>query len=125
MIFIYNFITFGVGACVPFQYSSVFLPIDMSISAILLTALVFQIPFTPKLPKQCSHFSSTLANGYFLALAKADLKDWKPGKDDEGNPLPPPSGVSECKDFYTIWALEITVVWVLYIIYLWNFVNVG
>ena len=103
---LYNFITFGVAGFVP---SFVFLPFDVSFCAILLTAVSFQSPYIPKLPRDCKHSSNTLANGYFRALAEAELKTWKPTTDDDGNPVSPPSPTSECMEFYTVWALEITI----------------
>lgn len=106
---VYNFITFGVAWFVPFEASFVFLPFDLSFCAILLTAVTLQSPYIPKLPRDCKRFSNTLANGYFRALAEAELKTWKPKKDEDGNPVSPPSPTSECTSFYTVWALEITI----------------
>ena len=87
----------------------VFLPFDCSVCAILVAALVLQIPSIPKLPTECKHASHTLANGYIQALASAQLKSWKPGKDSDGNALTPPSSTSECNPFYEVWTLEIIV----------------
>ena len=108
MIAVYNFITLAVAWLVPFGASVVYLPFDLSFCAILLTAVTLQGPYIPKLPRDCKQFSNTLANGYFRALAEAKLKTWKP-KDEDGNPRSPPSPTSECTRFYTVWALEITI----------------
>ena len=105
---IYNFFTFAIAAMVPLKDSFVFLPFDLSFCALLLTALVLQQPYMPKLPRVCEQTSGTLANGYFKVLAETRLQTWKPGKDDNGQPLSPPSANSTCKDFYIVWALEIT-----------------
>ena len=106
---VYNFITFGVAGCVPLEASFVFLPFDLIFCAILLTAVTLQSPYIPKLPRDCKQFSSTLANGYFRDLAEVEFKFWKPTKDEDGNPVDPPSPTSECTSFYAVWALEITV----------------
>lgn len=93
---------------VPLETSFVFLPFDMSFCAFLTAALVLQQSYMPKLPRVCGHRSEALANGYFKTLTEALLETWKPGKDDNGRPLSPPSPNAICKDFYTIWTLEVT-----------------
>lgn len=109
---------------VPFNYSFVFLPFDLSFCGALLTALILQRPYIPKLPRICKRSSRALANGYFAALAEADLKIWKPGKDADGNPLEPPSSGSTCQDFYSIWTLEVVILYACLIKYLHSRNNV-
>ena len=92
---------------VPLDTSFVFLPFDLSFCAFLVAALVLQQPYMPKVPRLCEQTSVTLAHGYFKVLTEALLETWKPGKDENGQPLSPPSPNSTCKDFYTVWVLEV------------------
>ena len=117
MIASYNFLTFLpaflVGEEMPFTFFFWF--IDLSFLIVFVGALTLQTPYMPHIPSEC-HKANTISSGLFQALAQELTKTWKPTKDgDTGKVSKPPTARDSCKDFLSIWALEITVVYVFHL----------
>ena len=84
--------------------------IDWTLHGLIVVGLVLQSPYVPTLPGQCKHDPGSRAAGLYRIITAAYLKDFRPGKDADGNVKDPPTVQNTCEDFYQVWALGLAVV---------------
>ena len=107
IVAVYNMFTFGFAIFISAPGAGVLMAVDGVIVALVGTAVGLQTKWVPMRPTDCKRYADTFANGYFKALAAANLKTFKPGKDSDGNKKKKPTTKGACNDMYLVFVFEV------------------